>query len=552
MAFDTFDTDSVATAGVTFTNGNLTAQGGAGAALLSSMLAQTVEGKTSGKWYIEFTCVSVSGNVDGVGVTNSWGITPNGSVGGFIGGLGTSSAPGSDNGWGYFTNGNIANKNVAQTAVNHPTWTTSDVIGIAIDLTNGRIWWRKNTGGWAGTSGTPDPATNTSGFDISHLTTNNCRVYPAVNLSGSSAKFTANFGATAFTGGVPSGFNSGWTNTTSGTYFGTFAGTGKASSAVSSPPQNDKAVSKYTATLTGSVSSITVPFAGATISDIKGVIYDDTGTGGLPGALLGVSSNTITSGNYGENTLSFSGVSVTNGSNYWFGLVSDSASTGTINIILCPPQTGGISFNSGTFASPTNPFGASPSTANFRYPIIINVSQSQTISLSGVSATAAVGTLGFTADASPTLSGVSATAAVGTFSAGANSNVTLVGIAATAAAGSLVANSNASIILSGVSATGLAGTFLPTISITITLVGVSATADVGTITPNVSIVIYLPLITIMNDNPIPIFAVMENDPVPMQTIMPSQIAFDSIMNDNPIPMTGQMFSNPVANEGSIS
>ncbi len=364
MSFDTFDTDSVSTAGVTFTNGNLTAQGGAGSSLTSSQIAQSSEGKKSGKWYVEFTCNAVSGNIDGVGIVSSWGTI------GFIGNT-SSAAPSTDCGWAYFTNNHVTNKNTTQTSVNNTTWGAGDVIGIAIDLTNGRVWWRKNTGSWVGTSGTPDPATNTSGFDISHLLTGNCRVYPVANLSGSPAKFTVNFGATSFTGTVPSGFTSGWTNTLATGQFGTFATTGKGSGVVNTPPLNDKAVSKYTANFTGNVGSIIIPFAGGTTSDLKGVIYDNTGVGGLPGALLGISTNTITSGTYGETTFSFSGVSVASGTDYWFGVVSDSIPGTTLNVTLCPPQTLGIAFNSGTYASPTNPFGAAPSTANFRYPTIV-------------------------------------------------------------------------------------------------------------------------------------------------------------------------------------
>jgi hypothetical protein len=360
MAFDTFDTDPVPTAGITFSGGNLTALGGA-TALAASAMAQTREGKTSGLCYVEFTCNAVSGNVDGVGVTNA--------TAGFEGY--NSGFLGSDLGshtWGYFTNGHIVNNNAAVTAVNNTTYGAGDVIGIAIDFTNQKIWFRKNTGGWIGTSGTPNPATNTGGFSVANLMSS--RVYPVINNSGALAKFTANFGATSFTGSVPSGFTAGWTNTTAGTYFGSFANNGKGTS-VSLPPSNSKAVSKYAATLTGNVSSVVLvwsqftPIQGPT----KAVIYADSS--GAPGALLGTSTNTISSG-AGEQVFTFSGVNIVSGTSYWVGV--DTGTYSGAMAIWCPAQTNGVQYNSGAYPTPSNPFGASPSTVNFRYPAIINVS----------------------------------------------------------------------------------------------------------------------------------------------------------------------------------
>lgn len=363
MAFDTFDTDAVATAGVTFTNANLTAQGGGGFSLISSGIVQALEGKTTGKWYVEFTCVAVSGNVDGIGIVNSWGVGFR-----FIGDSNIN-APGGDVGWGYYSNNHVTHLNAAQTAVNNATWGATDVIGLAIDLDNRRIWWNKNGGAWIGTSGTPDPATNTGGFNINNLLFNS-RIYPAVNLSGPNAKFTANFGASAFTGTVPSGFEAGWTNTTAGTYFGTFATSGRGQ-AVQSPPQNDKSVSKYVANFTGLVGQVVFPYAGGQVNNVKAVIYDDAGSGGLPGALLGVSSNVIATTTHGEQSFHFSGASVTSGSSYWVGMVSDQSPFSFANIMLAPPNVGGVVYNAGPYAIPSNPFGTSPSSGPVRYPAMI-------------------------------------------------------------------------------------------------------------------------------------------------------------------------------------
>ncbi len=565
MAFDTFDTDSVATAGAVFTNGNLTVQGVSGFVSFAAGIAQTVEGKKSGKWYVEFTCVAVAGGgaTDGVGIVASWGIAA------WMADT-NASGPSSDTGMGYFINGRIARKNAVVTSVNATTWGASDVLGIALDLDNKRIWWRKNTGSWIGTTGTPDPASNTNGFDITNFLSNNCRVYPAVNMAGSATKFTANFGASSFTGSVPSGFTSGWTNTNTAAYFGTFACTGKNSNTHNAPPTNTKSVCLYACTVTGTVDSIIVPFAGATITDIKGVIYDDTGTGGLPGALLGVSTNTITSGSYGENTLTFSGVSVTNGSNYWFGVVSDATGTTTVNMMFCPALTNGMKSNSGTYASPTNPFGASPTNANFRYPLIINVSVPVDVSLSGIDATGAAGTFSGTIGVDVPLSGASGTAAAGSFTIAGTTNVDLVGVSGAGAVGSFTAALDQGVTLAGVSATsgvgvfsflgdtaltGVFGTaavgdFSPGVGSNFALVGVQATAQVGALPPSQELVT-LPLLTIMNDNPIPAEGAMVGDYVPMEEDMPYQIALDAVINTNPIPMTGTMSAVPVPTEGSV-
>jgi len=87
---------------------------------------------------------------------------------------------------------------------------TNDVLQFAVDLTNKRIWVRINRGGtlfnWNGTVGA-DPATNTSGFDISSLFTSNA-AYPfqAFGPSASGSTSTANFGGSAFASSPPSGF----------------------------------------------------------------------------------------------------------------------------------------------------------------------------------------------------------------------------------------------------------------------------------------------------------------------------------------------------------
>jgi hypothetical protein len=72
------------------------------------------------------------------------------------------------------------------------------------------IWFRKNGGLWNG-NGTADPATNVNGATITGATGGGSSAAPALIFDGTSAEaYTANFGASAFAGTVPSGFTSGW------------------------------------------------------------------------------------------------------------------------------------------------------------------------------------------------------------------------------------------------------------------------------------------------------------------------------------------------------
>ncbi|UFX41718.1 hypothetical protein HAP47_0020620 [Bradyrhizobium sp. 41S5] len=82
-----------------------------------------------------------------------------------------------------------------------------DVIGIAVDLDNGKLWFKNVTqgGAWNGTAAAGDPAANINGVDAPSGPT-----IPAVAFGVSNDVYTANFGATVFAGTVPSGFTSGW------------------------------------------------------------------------------------------------------------------------------------------------------------------------------------------------------------------------------------------------------------------------------------------------------------------------------------------------------
>ena len=100
-------------------------------------------------------------------------------------------------GWMYINSGansgNIGNFN------------SGDVLCTALDLTNQRVWFRRNNGTW-NNSGTADPSSNVGGFDVSALFTG-IAAYPHAMFSATGMTDTANFGATAFAQTMPSGYS---------------------------------------------------------------------------------------------------------------------------------------------------------------------------------------------------------------------------------------------------------------------------------------------------------------------------------------------------------
>ncbi len=172
------------------------------------------------------------------------------------------------------------------------------------------------------------------------------------------------------------------------------------------------------------------------------------------------------------------------------------------------------------------------------------------VNLSGVSATAAAGTLTAAGNASFTLSGVSATAAVGSLGHQNDYNFSLVGISAAAVAGSFGIQNDFHQALVGVSATAQAGSFAASASATFALLGVQVNAFAGTLYPT-QVILTVPMITIMDDIPIPGTGEMSDDDIPMLADLPRQIAFEAVLNTNPIPMTGTMYAVPVPGEGSV-
>uniref|UniRef100_A0A6M3J4H4 Putative tail fiber protein n=1 Tax=viral metagenome TaxID=1070528 RepID=A0A6M3J4H4_9ZZZZ len=186
MAYATWNSaDKTAT--VTLSGGDLVTTGGTPQGSVRATM-----GKSSGKWYWEIT------------YTNSE--TSNGFI---MLGVGDSGVPiglsdymGDDpDGYAYRQNGQKENNNTPASYGN--SFTQADVIGVALDMNSGKIWFSKNDV-WQN-SGDPAAGTGEAYSGISGT------FYPMITLDPqfTTVIATANFGASAFAGTVPSGFTSG-------------------------------------------------------------------------------------------------------------------------------------------------------------------------------------------------------------------------------------------------------------------------------------------------------------------------------------------------------
>lgn len=176
---NTYDPSNKA-AGITLSNGNKTATQASGG--WTSAKGLTSYAITTGKKYMEvsFSAATSSNIIFGYGNASA-------SVNNYCG---------SDaNGWGYYAaTGWVINNGAAVEFL--PTYTTGDVMMVAIDAGLGRIWFGKN-GTWV----RGDPATNT----LPAATGLTGSLVPMISGQGAWSG-TANFGSSAFTYTPPSGF----------------------------------------------------------------------------------------------------------------------------------------------------------------------------------------------------------------------------------------------------------------------------------------------------------------------------------------------------------
>jgi SPRY domain len=197
VAYATWESASVAA--VTLSGGNLVATNtGTTSANQGAHVAST-SGKTSGKYYFEVTWTTIT---SGIGSNNSIGVGTTASTYTNMGNGGTTGIVN------YV--GNSVYSNGANLGTMGSPWTAGQVVGIAVDLDNRKIWFCNSPSGNWNSNATYNPATNVGGLTIPAGT-----MVPFITFGGTggaaSNVMTANFGAAAFSGAVPSGFTPGWT-----------------------------------------------------------------------------------------------------------------------------------------------------------------------------------------------------------------------------------------------------------------------------------------------------------------------------------------------------
>lgn len=157
------------------------------------------------KYYAEFTVTAVGAGANTFGVGIASAADP---VSAYLGN--------SFNGVGFYNGNHVAQGNLTQTTLF--TFTTADIIGMAVDFFNQKIWWTKNGTTWNNdVIGNQNPATNTGGFfpsTIAHGPWGSAGsgyfiVYPAIGSLSSGNVGVFNGGLTSFTYTAPSGYT-GW------------------------------------------------------------------------------------------------------------------------------------------------------------------------------------------------------------------------------------------------------------------------------------------------------------------------------------------------------
>ena len=148
-------------------------------------------GVNAGKWYCEIKAVSFGGGSDPymIGITSTEPTANSDELGHYA------------NDWAYREDGKYRNNNSNTTWGN--TFTSGDIIGIALDLTNSKLYFSKN-GTWQESGDPTSGSTGTGAISITAVGSTPLENYFFAigdydNSSGSTSTFQANFGNPPFT-----------------------------------------------------------------------------------------------------------------------------------------------------------------------------------------------------------------------------------------------------------------------------------------------------------------------------------------------------------------
>jgi hypothetical protein len=174
--------------GASYINGNLTVNLTNGSNQVSGSSTIFVN---SGKWYAEFILSNNTSSYPEVGIISA--AQASSSAGAYLGNT--------SQGYSYYAGGGIQTNGGVTTTTGYAAYDIGNVIGVALDMDNGYVWWSKN-GTWQG-AGSPNPATGTSPA-YTGLTSNG---YMGFGVGGPNyTTWNANFGQRPFEYTPPSGF----------------------------------------------------------------------------------------------------------------------------------------------------------------------------------------------------------------------------------------------------------------------------------------------------------------------------------------------------------
>ena len=187
---------------MTPSNGNLQVTTSANGSQEAPEIGGTIA-VTSGKWYWEITPTQMDGQRGYIGVGDATKTGSNYGLSSQEGGTGYGQSTGTYGYWGSNGNkyrGNGTDWYTDQTSYGN-TYNDNDVIGIALDLDNGKLWFSKN-GTWQA-SGDPVAGTNAAFTGVSGPKTPLIKAY---RDTGVNFIAVANFGQQPFAYTIPSGY----------------------------------------------------------------------------------------------------------------------------------------------------------------------------------------------------------------------------------------------------------------------------------------------------------------------------------------------------------